>query len=109
MEPATTTRAGENGRVPLENLRAHYDWTTPYHGNRQAAPGLECGYSGAQTDRYAGAGMKKALVGLVVALALAVSASGATFFGIDAWKIVLAAAGAVVFVMGAERRPRGGG
>ena len=52
--------------------------------------------------------MQKALVGLVVALALAVSASGATFFGIDAWKIVLAAAGAVIFVLGADRRPRGG-
>ncbi len=52
--------------------------------------------------------MQKALAGLVVAAALAVSASGATFFGIDAWKIVLALAGAVVFVMGAERRPRGG-
>jgi hypothetical protein len=36
-----------------------------------------------------------------------VSASGATLFGIDAWKIVLALAGAVVFVMGAEKRPRG--
>ncbi len=53
--------------------------------------------------------MRKALGGLVVAAALAVSASGASFFGIDAWKIVLAAAGAVIFVMGAERRPRGGG
>jgi hypothetical protein len=52
--------------------------------------------------------MKKALVGFVVALALAVSASGATFFGIDAWKIILAAAGAVIFVLGAEKRPRGG-
>jgi hypothetical protein len=53
--------------------------------------------------------MRKALGGLVVAAALALSASGATIFGIDAWKIVLAAAGAVIFVMGAERRPRGGG
>ena len=52
--------------------------------------------------------MKKALGGLVVAAALAASASGTTFFGIAAWKIVLAAAGAVIFVMGAERRPRGG-
>lgn len=52
--------------------------------------------------------MQKALWGLVIAAALAVSVSGATFFGIDAWKIVLAAAGAVIFVMGAERRPRGG-
>lgn len=52
--------------------------------------------------------MRRALAGLIVAAALAVSASGATFLGIDAWKIVLAAAGAVIFVMGAERRPRGG-
>lgn len=52
--------------------------------------------------------MHKALGGLIVAAALAVSASGATFFGIDAWKIVLAVAGAVIFVMGADRRPRGG-
>ena len=51
--------------------------------------------------------MYKALGGLVVALGLAVSLSGATFFGIDAWKIVLAIAGAAIFVMGAERRPRG--
>ena len=50
--------------------------------------------------------MRKALGGLVVAAALAVSASGATFFGIAAWKIMLAAAGAVIFVLGAERRPR---
>ena len=49
--------------------------------------------------------MQRALAGLIVAAALAVSASGATFLGIDAWKIVLAAAGAVIFVMGAERRP----
>ena len=52
--------------------------------------------------------MRKALGGLVVAAALAVSASGATIVGIAAWKIVLAVAGAVIFVMGAERRPRGG-
>jgi len=52
--------------------------------------------------------MRKARGGLVVAAALAVSASGASVFGIDAWKIVLAAAGAVIFVMGADRRPRGG-
>jgi len=52
--------------------------------------------------------MRKALGGLAIAAGLAVSASGATFFGIDAWKIVLAAAGAVIFVLGADRRPRGG-
>jgi hypothetical protein len=44
--------------------------------------------------------MQKALAGLIVAVALAVSASGATFFGIAAWKIVLALAGAALFVMG---------
>lgn len=52
--------------------------------------------------------MRNALIGLFAAGALAVSLSGATFFGIDAWKIVLAAIGAVIFVMGAEKRPRGG-
>jgi hypothetical protein len=50
--------------------------------------------------------MQKALVGLVIAAALAVSASGAKFFGIDAWKIVLAVTGAVIFVMGAERNAK---
>ena len=52
--------------------------------------------------------MRKAFGGLIVAAALAFSASGATVFGIDAWKIVLAAAGAVIFVMGSDRRSRGG-
>jgi len=52
--------------------------------------------------------MRNALIGLMAAGALAVSASGATLFGIDAWKIVLAVVGAVIFVMGAEKRPRGG-
>jgi hypothetical protein len=42
--------------------------------------------------------VRKAVVGVVVALALAVSASGASIAGIAAWKIVLAAAGAVLFV-----------
>jgi hypothetical protein len=51
--------------------------------------------------------MRNVFGGIVVAAALAVSASDATLFGIDAWKIVLAAAGAAVFVMGADRRPRG--
>jgi uncharacterized protein (DUF2345 family) len=40
----------------------------------------------------------KALVGVLVALALAVSASDLTIAGIAAWKIVLAAAGAVIFM-----------
>jgi hypothetical protein len=51
--------------------------------------------------------MRKAFGGLVVAAAVAVSASGATVFGIDAWKIVLAAAGAAIFVMGSDRWSRG--
>ena len=50
--------------------------------------------------------MQKALGGLVAAAALAVSASGATFFGIAAWKIVLAAAGAIIFVMGSTKKRR---
>lgn len=52
--------------------------------------------------------MRNALVGLVIAAALAVSASDATVFGIAAWKVVLAAAGAVIFVMGADRSGRTG-
>jgi hypothetical protein len=48
--------------------------------------------------------MRKVFGGLIVAAALAVSASSTTLFGIAAWKIVLAAAGAVIFVMGADRR-----
>lgn len=42
--------------------------------------------------------MGKAVVGVLVALAIAVSASGLSIAGIAAWKIVLAAAGAVLFV-----------
>ena len=49
--------------------------------------------------------MRKLLGGIAIAAALALSISNATFFGIAAWKIVLAAAGAVLFVMSAERRP----
>jgi hypothetical protein len=51
--------------------------------------------------------VRKAVVGLIVAIALAVSASGASIAGIAAWKIMLAAAGAVIFVAtgkGSERR-----
>ena len=44
--------------------------------------------------------MRNALLGIVVAAALAVSASNATLFSIDAWKIVLAGFGLVVFVVG---------
>jgi hypothetical protein len=42
--------------------------------------------------------MRNTLLGLIVAAVLAVSASGASVFGIAAWKIALAAAGAVLFV-----------
>jgi hypothetical protein len=51
--------------------------------------------------------MRNALIGLIIAGALAISVSGATFFGIDAWKIVLAAAGAILFVMGSDKRSKG--
>ena len=43
--------------------------------------------------------MRNAVLGLICAAALAVSISGASIFGIAAWKIVLAAAGAVLFVI----------
>jgi len=46
------------------------------------------------------AAMRNALLGILVAAAIAVSASSATIFGIDAWKVVLAAAGAALYVMG---------
>ncbi|HET9360217.1 MAG TPA: hypothetical protein VFO58_10725 [Vicinamibacterales bacterium] len=42
--------------------------------------------------------MRKALPGIVVAALLAVSMSDARPFGIDAWKIVLALFGLVLFV-----------
>jgi hypothetical protein len=51
--------------------------------------------------------VRKALVGLVVAIAIAVSASGASIAGIAAWKIVLAAAGAVLFVATGRATGRG--
>jgi len=43
--------------------------------------------------------LKTAVVGLLVAVVLAMSASGATLFGIAFWKIALAGAGAVLFIM----------
>ena len=42
--------------------------------------------------------MKNVAVGLVIAVALALSASPLTIAGIAAWKIVLAAVGAVLVV-----------
>ena len=44
--------------------------------------------------------MRNAVIGIVVAAALAISLSDLSVFGIAAWKIVLAAAGAVIFVSG---------
>jgi len=52
--------------------------------------------------------MRKGLLGIVVAAALAVSASDATVFGIEAWKVVLAAFGAAVFMMGGSGLRRRG-
>jgi len=51
--------------------------------------------------------VQKAIVGVVVALALAISASGLSIAGIAAWKIVLAAAGAVIFVATGKRSTDG--
>jgi len=42
--------------------------------------------------------VRKAVVGVIAAMAIAVSASNASIAGIAAWKIILAAAGAVIFV-----------
>jgi hypothetical protein len=47
--------------------------------------------------------MRRALLGILVAASLAVSASDATVFGIAAWKVTLAAAGALLFVLGSDR------
>lgn len=51
--------------------------------------------------------VRNTLLGTIVAAALAISASDATIFGIAAWKIVLAASGAVIFVAGSEAHQRG--
>jgi membrane-bound ClpP family serine protease len=48
----------------------------------------------------------KAVVGVIVAIALAVSLSDASIAGIAAWKIVLAVAGAVIFVATGKRSAR---
>ena len=42
--------------------------------------------------------MRKAAIGVIVAIALAISASNASIVGIAAWKIILALAGALIFV-----------
>lgn len=49
-------------------------------------------------------GMRNGVLGLVLAGAGAVSLSDFQPFGIDAWKIVLAAAGAILFVLNSDRR-----
>ena len=46
--------------------------------------------------------MVRAAAGFAVSVVLAASVSGATLFGIDVWKITLAAVGLVVFVMGGK-------
>jgi hypothetical protein len=56
--------------------------------------------------------MRNAVIGLVLAGALAVAASPVTIAGIDAWKIVLAGVGLVLFVTagrGATRSGESGG
>ena len=47
--------------------------------------------------------MRNAILGLIGAAALAVSFSGMEIFGIAAWKIVLAAVGAVLFVTAGKK------
>jgi hypothetical protein len=48
--------------------------------------------------------MRNVLIGLVLAVALALAASPATVAGIDAWKIVLAVVGAFLFVTAGRGR-----
>jgi hypothetical protein len=49
--------------------------------------------------------MRNLLIGAVVAAALALALSPVTIAGIDAWKIVLAAAGFVLFATAGRSRP----
>jgi hypothetical protein len=48
--------------------------------------------------------MRNALIGAALAAGLALALSPLTIAGIDAWKIVLAAAGAVLFVTAGRGR-----
>ena len=48
--------------------------------------------------------MRNLVMGLVLAAALALAVSPATIAGIDAWKIVLAAVGAFLFVTAGRSR-----
>jgi hypothetical protein len=50
--------------------------------------------------------MRKAAVGVIVAIALAISVSDASIAGIAAWKIILAAAGAAIFVATGKGKAR---
>ena len=50
--------------------------------------------------------MRKAAVGVIVAIALAISWSNTSIAGIAAWKIILAAAGALIFVATGKGRAR---
>lgn len=90
------------------SISPHYASNTPYTVSAVSNPVRSAVASLSYQPSLCWCPMQRALAGLIVAAALAVSASSATFFGIAAWKIALAAAGAVIFVMGAERRPRGG-
>ena len=47
--------------------------------------------------------LRNVLLGLVLAAVLAVSASGAALYGVAIWKIALAAAGALVFVVAGRK------
>ena len=49
--------------------------------------------------------MVKGLLGVLVAACLALVLADASFYGIAAWKIVLAAAGLALFVHARARRP----
>jgi hypothetical protein len=50
--------------------------------------------------------MSRLTGGVIVALACALVASGASIAGIDAWKIVLAGAGFLLFTSGRTRNAR---
>jgi hypothetical protein len=50
--------------------------------------------------------MRNALIGVALASALALALSPLTIAGIDAWKIVLAAAGAFLFVTAGRNREK---
>ena len=51
--------------------------------------------------------MRNALLGLALAIGLALALSPLTIAGIDAWKIVLAAAGALLFATAGSKKSGG--